>query len=136
MSISPIAKAACLAVLLALMVYTCGCTTSGSRAPRPAVVNHVVFIKLVDPGDTDAIIADADSLLPSIPGVVSYYAGKHIETGRENIVQDYDIGVYIGFDSVRDYEAYVSHPDHVRLVELWLPRIDWLRIYDVADPTP
>ena len=129
-------KAAWIGALTVILLFGFGCTAPNGRAPRPAVVNHVVFIKLVNPDDADALISAADSVLPFIPGVVSYYAGEHIETGRDNVVQDYDIGAYIGFDSVQAYEAYVSHPDHVRLVEQWQPRLEWLHVYDIEDPTP
>ncbi len=114
----------------------CGCATAPQTPPRPAAVNHVVFIKLTDPADSKALIADSDALLGSIPEVVSYYAGQHVEIGRGTVIKDYDVGLFVGFDSVADYEAYLAHPNHVGLVETWKPRMQWLRIYDIFDPSP
>lgn len=118
-------------LLFALLLPACA---SYHRYPvRPAVINHVVFIKLADPGDRNQLIADSDRLLIEIPGVVSYYAGEHVDIGRPNVVSDYDVGLYVGFASVPDYEAYLAHPNHVQLVEDWKPRMQWLRVYDIRD---
>lgn len=132
--------AAIAAVLLAGLGAP-GCATPGTRtaetpAERPAFISHVVFIALRDPADRAALLADSESMLASIPGVVSFAAGEHLDTGRTNIVADYDIGLYIGFDSEAAYAAYVTHPAHVAYLDKWRSRVESLRIYDIADPTP
>ncbi len=107
-----------------------------SGPPRPAVINHLAFFKLKDPADAPALIADCDTLLRPIPGVTSYYAGPPIDVGRTSVDGDYDVGFFVGFDTVDDYLAYVEHPDHVRVVQRWGPRLEWLRTHDVLDETP
>ncbi len=103
---------------------------------RPAAVNHPVFVKLKNPADAPALIADCDARLAAIPGVVSYYCGTPLDTGRASVDLGFDVGLYLGFASVADLEAYVAHPDHVALVNDWKPRIEWLRVHDVMDESP
>ena len=106
-----------------------------ASAPRPALISHVVFFKLQDPSGAPALIDACDTMLSEIPGVVSYAAGRHIDTGRPTVDGDYDVGLYIGFDTEDAYAAYVDHPQHVELVNEWKPRLAWLRVYDIHDPT-
>ena len=128
-----------LLVLLPIALLA-GCATNQglppSPPPRPAAINHVVFFKLVDPTQADALIAACDARLATIPGVVSYYCGPPIDTGRDTVDADYDVGFYVGFASEADYAAYVSHPSHLELVTEWRPRFQWLRVHDILDPTP
>ncbi len=133
-------RAAIAAVLLTGFVAP-GCATTGTRTEevrpgRPAYISHVVLVTLRDPSDRAALLADSESMLASIPGVVSFAAGEHLDTGRSNIIADYDIGLYIGFDSEAGYAGYVTHPAHVAYLEKWRPRVASLRIYDIGDPTP
>jgi len=116
-----------------LLTTLIGCT---APAPRPAIISHVVFVELVDPADTPAVIADCDAMLSTIPGVVSYAAGPPLDTGRDTVLADYHVGLYIGFDTEADYTHYVNHPDHTGLVAKWKPRITALRVYDYQDVTP
>lgn len=99
-------------------------------------MNHPVFVKLKDPTDAPALIADCDARLATIPGVVSYYCGTPLDTGRASVDLGFDVGLYLGFASVADLDAYVAHPAHVALVNDWKPRVEWLRVHDVMDETP
>lgn len=119
------------AVLFAMIQIGCS-----SGAPRPAIISHVVFVVLQDPADYDELIADSDATLAHIPGVASYAAGPPLDTGREEVTADYDLGIYIGFDSEEAYSGYVTHPNHTALVARWQPRLTALRIYDFHDVTP
>tara|TARA_Y100001933_G_C18730579_1_gene451492 strand:+ start:253 stop:669 length:417 start_codon:yes stop_codon:yes gene_type:complete len=110
------------------------CAGGGSSGPtRPARISHIVFFKLEDPSQRDALLADCDRLLPAIPGVVSYAAGRHLDVGRNTVDGDYDLGLYIGFETERDYAVYVDHPNHTELVGSWRDRLAWLRVHDVLD---
>lgn len=130
-------------VLCALAICG-GCRNSPSSGPqvrvhaplRPARINHVVFFKLKNSADAAELIADCDAKLASIPGVVSYYAGRHIDTGRATVDANYDVGFFVGFMTAAEYAGYVQHPDHIAAVEKWRPRWEWIRIYDVLDETP
>lgn len=107
-----------------------------TRAPRPAVINHIVLITLRDASDAEALIADSDRLLANIPSVVSYFCGTHLDTGRSTVDGSYHVGLYVGFDSAEGYMAYIDHEGHVELVKSWAPRVESMRIFDVVDPTP
>ncbi|MFG0275703.1 MAG: Dabb family protein [Phycisphaerales bacterium] len=110
--------------------------TAEVRPQRPAFISHVVFVELRDPADRAALLDDSESMLASIPGVASFAAGEHLDTGRSNIIADYDIGLYIGFDSEEAYATYVTHPSHVAYLDKWGQRVASLRIFDIGDPTP
>ncbi|MCL4742074.1 MAG: Dabb family protein [Phycisphaerales bacterium] len=104
--------------------------------PRPAVINHVVFFKLKDGADADRLVDDCDRRLARIPGITSYFCGKHVDTGRPTVETDYDVAFYVGFDTLKDYAAYVDHPLHVAVVAEWRSRFEWIKVYDVHDETP
>lgn len=131
----------CMAAMLCLVATFAGCCgaphTSLAAAPRrPARINHLAFFKLKDSVDATQLIADCDANLSIIPGVVSYYCGTHLDTGRTNVDGDYDVGFYVGFESEDAYRNYVNHPNHIALVERWKPRWEWIRVNDVLDETP
>lgn len=129
-----------LTVLLMLIILgAAGCSgtssTSGA-APRPALIGHIVYFNLESPDEADALIADCDALLATIPHVSSYACGMHLDIGRSTVRSDYDVAAYIGFESEADLRAYVDHPQHLELVNRWRSRISELRVYDMLDPTP
>ena len=126
-----------LALLIApALLAGCATVDNGPQDQRPAEISHIVFIKLKNPADAPALITDSDRLLPGIPGVTRYACGRHVDTGRATVIHDYDVGLYVGFDSKEDYAVYVDHPDHKALVAEWRPRSEWLHAYDVLDDTP
>ncbi|MCA9292053.1 MAG: Dabb family protein [Phycisphaerales bacterium] len=127
-----------LLLVLGAMMTVCagGCATTPARPPRPAVISHIVFFKLNDPADADALIAACDARIAPIPGITAYACGRHVDTGRATVASDYDVGCVIGFDSTASYARYVEHPEHVAVVSAWRPRLTWLKVYDVLDPTP
>lgn len=111
-----------------------GC--QGTRPARPSLFTHVVFFDLADPGDAASLVSDCDTLLTDIRSVETYACGRHIDTGRDGILADYDVGLVVGFASEADYAAYVADPLHLELVRKWKPRLEQLRVYDILDPTP
>ncbi|MCA9294973.1 MAG: Dabb family protein [Phycisphaerales bacterium] len=126
------------AIILGLAAGLSGCSTSSRSAERdrttvssPGVVHHPVFFTLNDPADRAALIADCDALLPVIPGVTAYACGVHHESGRSTVDSNYDVGLYIAFDSPASYASYVTHPNHVTLVERWKPHLKSLHVYDI-----
>lgn len=124
---------------LLFLLIAPGCSTRNlsmdSPAARPALINHVVFFQLQSPQDADELIEDCDRLLAVIPGVTSYFCGEHIDTGRDTVNADYDVGLYVGYDALEDYAAYVDHPNHIELVTKWRPRLESLVVRDIHDST-
>lgn len=125
-------------VCVACLHLLTGCTTTESvrSATRPATINHIVFFVLHDPADRAAVIADCDRLLATIPSVTSYFCGEHLDTGRATVDSAYDVGLYVGFDSLDGYAQYVDHPQHIELVTTWRPKLKQLVVRDVWDDTP
>lgn len=114
-----------------------GCATAHRGAPpRPARINHVVLFKLKNPADAAELIADCDRLLARIPGIVSYFAGPPLDTGRATVDGDYHVGFFVGFQTEDDYANYVQHPQHIAAVNKWRPRWQWIRVHDVIDDSP
>lgn len=123
-----------LALTLAILLLPgCCCIDHDATRRQPALINHVVFFKLKDPGTAAELIADCDAKMSLIPGVVRYFCGRHLDTGRSTVDSNYDVGFYVAFDSLDVYRAYVEHPDHKALVDKWKPRWEWIKIYDVQD---
>lgn len=109
-------------------------------APRPAPISHVVFVTFDPemPADERArlgaqLVADADRSLATIPGVVAYAAGTHLDTGRPTVDAAYDVGLYIGFVDQLGYARYVEHPRHVEFVARWKPHLSSLVVRDFLD---
>ena len=119
-------------LFVSLLLMGCGATP---RPSRPALINHVVFFKLKSPATANELIADCDEHLTRVPGVESYYSGKHFDVRGANVDSDYDVGIYLGFMSQKAYEDYLEHPTHLRLQSKWQPRLQWRRAYDTIDRT-
>jgi hypothetical protein len=113
---------------------TSDAVTATTTAPRRALIHHVVFIRLADPSQAPELLADCDRLLPTIPGVVSYWRGTHFDMGRTNVIGDYAVGLEVAFESREAYQTYLDHPNHLELLEIWKPRWTGATIYDVWDP--
>lgn len=113
-------------------------TSDGTRvvAPRPGAINHVVLVTLKDPADAAALIADTDRLIGPIPSVKSYFCGPPRPSDRSEVDSSFTVGLYVGFESQEDYQAYLDHQGHRTLEETWRPRIESIRIFDITDPTP
>ena len=122
-------------VLLAGLVAALLLLAPGCASPRAAAIQHVVLFRLAEARQADALLADCDALLPAIPSVVAYHAGRHVDVGRDGVLADYDVGLVVGFEDVEGYRAYLDDPAHLRIVERWRPAFADVRIYDVLDTT-
>ncbi len=116
--------------LTVAMLPACQIRTS----PHRTALSHVVIFNMADPTQADALIQDSDRLLTKIEAVESYACGKHIETGRSVVLDDYEVALVVGFDSEADYTAYLEDPLHTEFLKLWSAQIDDIRIYDIHDP--
>lgn len=103
------------------------------RLETPAIT-HVVLVQLKDPSRTAELVADCDRALPGIESVRGYACGVPMETGRSNVIGDYDVGIYVGFVDSTGYRAYLDDPRHLDLVERWREGWKAVRIFDVISP--
>ena len=126
-------------ICVLLVILGCGCSGQPKVVGDPVEtqsINHVVFIKLKKPGQAAKLIDDSDRLLPVIPGVEEYWCGQHGDFGRPTVDRNYDVGLYVRFQTEAEYAAYVEHENHVELVESWRPHMEWIRVHDVVSSTP
>lgn len=107
-------------------------TAAGPLTPA-GHITHVVLFDLVEGTDADSFIQDCRDLLAPIPGVTSLSCGRHFDTGRDIVLGDYDVGVSVGLASASAYQDYLTHPNHLALLERWGPTIASYRIYDIQD---
>ena len=127
--------------LLALVAAAAGCASTPEakslarkeRLETPAIT-HVVLVQLKDPSRTAELVADCDRALPGIESVRGYACGVPMETGRSNVIGDYDVGIYVGFLDSAGYRAYLDDPRHLDLVERWREGWKAVRIFDVISP--
>jgi len=69
------------------------------------------------PGATKEVVANAKKYLPSIPGVISFHAGKMVRSHRSVVDQSYQIGLNIQFETKQAQDNYQDHPQHLEFVE-------------------
>jgi len=122
-------------VLVLILLGLGACHSSESPPRQTAHINHIVFMKLKDPGQAPALMADCRSRLETIPSVQGVFTGQHGDFGRNGVDDEYDVGFFVSFDTRAQYMDYLQHPDHVGLVKEWKPRFEWIRIHDVVDET-
>lgn len=106
-----------------------GCATH-DQGPT---ISHVILIALEDKSQAEELLGECNRLLAPIPSVRAFAAGPPIDTGRDTVLADYDVGIVIGFDSAEGYREYVEHPSHVELVDTWGPRFTSIRVFDIHD---
>lgn len=127
--------------LLAFVALVAGCASTPEaeslarkeKLETPAIT-HVVLVQLKDPSRTAELVADCDRALPGIESVRGYACGVPMETGRSNVIGDYDVGIYVGFVDSTGYRAYLDDPRHLDLVERWREGWKAVRIFDVISP--
>jgi len=96
----------------------------------PGTIRHTVVFTLRDP-EADADFLAAASGLAAIPGVEAFELLDEVSPKN-----GYRYGISMEFAGQAAYDAYNSHPDHVRFVqERWLPEVaDFLEIDYRARP--
>ena len=120
-----------LTIFLALlaMLTLSACATNQPRGELPGAIHHEVFIKLINPADIDELITDTRAL-GGLPGVIDWAVGQRADTGRSNVLTDFDVGLYLGFARESDYKAYIDHPIHQSFLDKWRPRFQTVQIRD------
>ena len=131
-------KCTLLASVLIVLIFS-GCASTGTAAETKsrdqAVINHLVLITLQSPSDAQSLIEDCNRLLPPIDSVRTWWVGVPVETGRDAVDDDYEVGLCVGFDDEDGLQAYLEHPLHLELVGAWRPKVDQFRIFDVGKPS-
>lgn len=137
MSTSPLRRIPTLTgISLAAAVTLGGCAATDfeRKSASSSHLNHVVLISLADPADAEACAADCRTMLSEIDAVETIWVGTPVDTGRDAVDGDYEVGLCVGFETMDGLQAYLQDPRHVELVELWKPRATGFRIFDVGSP--
>lgn len=91
------------------------------------MIRHTVVFKLIHSKDSpeEKMFLDAICKLSAIPGVGNFELLRQIS--RKN---NFDYGLSMEFNSVKAYEDYNQHPDHVAFVQkVWKTEVsDFLEI--------
>ena len=120
-------------LLIATTLLIVGCGSQKTNSFQQAAINHIVLFGLQDSVDVGELIGDCDAKLSNIDGSVSYWCGVAGDFGRSHVDRDYDVCLYVGFESDEAYRHYLDHPGHVELVQKWRSRWRWIRVHDVVN---
>lgn len=90
-------------------------------------LQHMVIIQF-KPGTADEQVAKLSAGLDSLPGSISQIRSYTHGASAEIRPGAWDYGVVAEFDSREDFEAYLTHPDHVALVRDLLDPISAARV--------
>ena len=71
----------------------------------------------------DELLAAANQLLPTIPGVLQFHAGKMVKSHRPIVDQTYQVALNIVFADKHAEHEYQSHPQHLEFSEKFVRRL-------------
>ncbi len=94
--------------------------------------SHVVIFWTapVKAAAADELVAGAKKYLPSIPGVVSFHAGKMATSHRDVVDQSFQVGLNLRFETKQAQDAYQAHPLHLEFVVNCKPLWTKVVVYD------
>jgi Stress responsive A/B Barrel Domain len=94
---------------------------------------HSVFFSLHDNSPTaiQRLIGACKKYLPNHPGVLHFAAGT-LNPNLDRPVNDldFDVALYIFFDSQESHDAYQVAPDHVQFIHESKPNWRMVRVFD------
>lgn len=95
-------------------------------------IQHTVVFRLVHPQaspQADAFLADARTLLTSIPGVQQFAIQRQVSP-KSDLTHQFRMV----FADAAAYQDYNDHPTHVAFVaERWMPEVAEFQEYDFVD---
>ena len=106
---------------------------SASVSAGGANVYHVVLLNLkegVTPEQTEEMITVCKALLSQIPGVLEVSLGKKALDNREVHIKDYDMALYVKWETVETGQVYGPHILHKSFLKLYAPLVSGMKIID------
>lgn len=83
------------------------------------------------PEAADEVIAGANKLLKTIPGLTHFHIGKMVESARPVVDQTYQIALNTVFTSKQAQDDYQVHPQHLEFVAQYVkPLVKKVVVYD------
>jgi hypothetical protein len=94
--------------------------------------SHIVIFWTdpANPTAADDLIAGATKYLPSVPGALSFHAGKMQNSHRSVVDQSYQVALNIQFENKQAQDLYQDHPQHLAFVEDCKPLWTKVTVYD------
>ena len=96
-------------------------------------VQHVVLVRWradADAARRSAVRAGVRGLADAVPGISALAEGPSISP--EGLEQGHDYGFVVTFEDAAARDAYLPHPDHVRVAEAIGAAADGITVFDVA----
>jgi hypothetical protein len=94
-------------------------------------VKHVALVRF-KPGTGDAKITECfeaiGRLKSSIPGILAFSWGPN--NSPEGLNQGFSHGFVMTFTNAAARDAYLPHPEHEKVKELVLPRVESVLVFD------
>jgi Stress responsive A/B Barrel Domain len=97
------------------------------------MLSHVVIFwtDSANPNAPDELLAGANKLLKTIPGVAQFHAGKMVSSPRPVVEQSYQVALNLTFPGKQAENEYQTHPQHVEFVEKFVKRfVKKIVVYD------
>jgi hypothetical protein len=106
---------------------------AGRRPEEAAMkkVHHLVVVKFkagAGPETVAGLFAELEALRSAIPGLESFCGGPYSSPEGRN--QGFTHGFVMVFSSAAARDAYLPHPEHVLVVEKYLPVLEDLLAFD------
>ena len=79
-----------------------------ARSENPTLLRHVVLISLKDSANRAELERDCKKYLSNVPGVIDLEIASPVDIGRANVDGDYNIAVFVSFESLEQYKAYLE----------------------------
>ena len=95
--------------------------------------SHIVvfWTDPAQPQAADELVAGAQKLLASIPGVTQFHIGKMVGSPRPVVDQSYQVALNLIFPSKQAQDEYQAHPQHVEFVAKYVkPSVKKILVYD------
>ncbi|MGC9505544.1 Dabb family protein [Baaleninema sp.] len=84
------------------------------------LIRHIVLVDLksnLSDSDVEEFLEVAEVQLGKIPGVLTVDFGRQARGDRSVHIADYDIAVYMEFESLEALDRYQSHPVHQQFLQ-------------------
>ena len=106
---------------------------SASAFAGEATVHHVVLFDLKDdvtPKQVEEFITVGEALISQIPGVLEVSIGKKAREDQAFHIKDYDVVLYVKWESLETGKVYGPHILHKSFGKLFKPLIAGFKVID------
>ncbi len=94
-------------------------------------LNHIVLFKFkpeVTSEEIHGLFSEVLEMTESVPGIENYSAGPN--NSPEGLSQGFTHGLLMTFTDAAARDAYLPHPEHERIRQLLLPKVETAAVFD------